>query len=98
MLILLYYLTQNPSFADQIKPIMGQLNDSKKMFDFIKDLSKFQDLFNLFKSPEKEEEKKPAPCNPPEEKKEEEKKEQSPTKGIANEFIQQKLEEYFSHR
>ena len=50
--------------------------------------NKFQDLFNLFKSPEKEEEKKPTPCNPSEEKKEEEKKEQSPTKGIANEFIQ----------
>lgn len=100
MLILLYYLSQNPSFADGLKPILSQLNDSKKMFDFLKDLSQFQDLFSLFngKTDEKKEEKKEAPREPPKEKEKEQEKKQSPTKGIANEFIEQKLEEYFSRR
>lgn len=94
MLILLYYLSQNPSFTNDLKPILSQLNDSKKMFDFLKDLSQFQDLFSLFNG--KTEQKKEEHHEPPKEKEQE--KSQSPTKGIANEFIEQKLEEYFSRR
>ena len=93
MLILLYYLSQDPSFADKIKPLLTQLNDSKKMLDFLKDLNGFQDIFSAFNSTQKKDEEKP-----PEEPKKEEKKTQSPTRGIANDFIEQKLEEYFSRR
>ncbi|MBQ9729573.1 MAG: hypothetical protein IJV80_02055 [Clostridia bacterium] len=99
VLILLYYLSQNPDFPDKIKPFLTQLNDSKKMLDFLGDLSKFQNLFSSLKTENKTEE--PAPDgahepvqNPPPPPEKE--KSQSPTKGIANEFIEGKLEEYFS--
>ena len=81
ILVLLYYLSQNPDFSESIKPIMNQIKDSEQMLRFLKDLSNFAETFNF-----KNKEQKPeAPADKKEEKKE---NPQSPTSGIADEFIQ----------
>ncbi len=91
MLVLFYYLSQNPDFAESVKPLMGQLKDSEQMLSFLNDLSKFSQTFSTFQTNEKQEKSETAP--PP---KQEEKKEspQSPTSGIADQFIQGILESY----
>ncbi len=93
MLVLFYYLSQNPDFAESVKPIMGQLKDSEQMLAFLNDLSKFSQTFSTFQSsatppPPKSEQ-------PQTEKKEETKENpQSPTSGIADQFIQNILDSY----
>ncbi len=91
ILVLLYYLSQNEDFAESVKPLMCKIKDSEQMLCFLNDLSKFTQTFSTFKSepPRREE--------PP--KKEECKKEpQSPTAGIADEFIQTILDSYFQKK
>ena len=71
---------------------MAQLKDSEQMLSFLKDLSKFSETFSTFKNEPKKQDstqKKPPP-------KEEAKKEspQSPTTGIADDFIQKILDSY----
>ncbi len=90
MLVLLYYLSQNPNFAESMKPLMGQLKNSEQMLGFLNELSQFTQTFSAFQNQKKKEE--PPPKEEPEEKKE--KEPQSPTSGIADEFIQQILEGY----
>ncbi len=86
ILVLLYYLSQNADFAESVKPLMCKLKDSEQMLCFLNDLSKFTETFSTFKG----EAKKEAP------KREEDKKTpQSPTAGIADEFIQTILDGYF---
>ena len=96
MLVLLYYLSQNPNFAESMKPLMGQLKNSEQMLGFLNELSQFTQTFSAFQNQKKKED--PAPKDHPEKKEEkEEKKEkepQSPTSGIADDFIQQILEGY----
>ena len=90
MLVLLYYLSQNPDFPESVKPLMGQLKNSQQMLSFLNDLSKFSETFSTFKSDkqtEKEEKKNS-------EQKKDEKDPQSPTLGIADEFIQNILDSY----
>lgn len=93
ILVLFYYLSQNPSFSDSVKPLMEKLKDSEEMLRFLKDLSNFSQAFggmpNANKTPPQKE-KEPTP-------KKEEKKESpaSPTAGIADEFIQSLLDNYF---
>lgn len=100
MLVLLYCLSQDPKFAESLKPLMGQLKNSQQMLSFLNDLSRFTQTFSTLNGqpcpppkPEKEEK-----GEPPNEKKEDcnTKKEepQSPTAGIADDFIQQILEGY----
>lgn len=94
ILVLLYYLSQNPAFAESVKPLMNQIKDSQQMLNFLNDLSKFSQTFGAF-SGNKETEKKADDCKQEEEKKDENKKTpQSPTQGIADEFIQNILESY----
>ena len=88
ILVLLYYLSQNPDFSESIKPIMNQIKDSEQMLSFLKDLSHFAETFN-FKS--KEQASESASTN----KKEEKENPQSPTVGIADDFIQNMLDNYF---
>ena len=84
ILVLLYYLSQNADFAESVKPLMAQIKDSEQMLSFLNDLSKFTQTFSAFKAPP-DEQKQP----PQDEKKTQETKEpQSPTSGIADEFIQ----------
>ncbi len=91
MLVLLYYLSQNPDFAASVKPLMSQLKDSEQMLSFLKDLSKFSDTFSAFKAePQTTQKKENAP--PMDEMNE--KKPSSPTEGIADDFIQKILDSY----
>lgn len=90
-MIMLYYLTQNADFEKTVKPLMASLKDSEQMLGFLKELSKFSDLFS---APPNTETKKPEPTQ---DKKEDEKKEKpsAPTDGFANDFIRECLEKYF---
>lgn len=94
-MVLLYYFSQNPDFAESVKPLMAKLKDSEQMLRFLNDLSKFTQTFSTFQSPTKDCEEPPKkqetpPC------KEENKNPQSPTAGIADEFIQQILDGYLN--
>jgi len=94
MLVLLYYLSQNPSFAESVKPLMAQIKDSQQMLSFLNDLSKFSQTFSAFKfdpPPKKEE---PSAEKPHPEPPKEEKTPQSPTENIADAFIQNILDSY----
>ena len=86
MLVLLYYLSQNPDFSESVKPLMAKLKDSEQMLTFLKDLSNFSQTFSTFKT---EAPKKEAPP-----KSDEKENPQSPTEGIADEFIQSILDSY----
>lgn len=96
MLVLFYYLSQNPDFAKSVQPLMGQLKDSEQMLNFLKDLSKFSQTFSSVKT----EPQKDAKKENPQQDKEPEKKEtpQSPTAGIADEFIQNILDSYLNKK
>ena len=103
MLVLLYYLSQNPDFPERVKPLMGQLKNSQQMLGFLNDLSNFSKTFGGFNSQNESEQKeapnpkKEAACDDKkkeDEEKKDEKNPQSPTKGIADDFIEQILESY----
>ncbi len=91
MLVLLYYLSQNPDFAASVKPLMAQLKDSEQMLSFLKDLSKFSDTFSAFRSPPKT---PPKQENAPPMDETNKKDPPSPTSGIADDFIQKILDSY----
>lgn len=87
MLLILFYLSQNPKFIDAVKPISEKLKNSEEMLRFIKDLSNFSDLFG-------------SSCPPPPPEKDDNKENEketprSPTQGIADEFIEKCLSDYF---
>jgi hypothetical protein len=99
LLVLLYYLSQNPNFTQSVKPLMEQLKNSEQTLKFLNDLAKFNQTFQTGKTNDYS-------CNQ-EEKKDEKKREDfsqsneknanpspSPTAGIADEFIQQILDGY----
>jgi hypothetical protein len=90
MLLILFYLSQNPEFINAVKPISEKLKNSEEMLRFMKDLSRFSELFGSFSSAAPP----PPPCD---EKKKDEKKEppRSPTGGIADDFIEKCLSDYF---
>lgn len=92
MLVLFYYLSQNPDFAESVKPLMSQIKDSEQMLRFLNDLSSFTKTFSTF---QKQADEKPKHEEKSEPKKEDKKENpQSPTSGIADEFIQNILESY----
>ena len=109
-MVLLYYLSQNPAFAESVKPLMGQLKDSEQMLNFLNDLSKFSGAFGNFSGNSAAQKKDAAQqeqsCDKKAEKdnfykdnegssaQEDKKSPQSPTVGIADEFIQNILESY----
>ncbi|MFR1982606.1 MAG: hypothetical protein ACLS4Z_01930 [Christensenellaceae bacterium] len=106
MLMLLYFLAQNPDFPESVKPLMGKLKNSEEMLKFLNDLSRFSEMFSLFQKQGKEKDKTPPPPPPPKGEKAEpaappppeKEKPQSPTSGIADEFIEQCLERYFKKK
>ncbi len=87
MLVLLYYLSQNADFSESVKPLMSKIKDSEQMLCFLNDLSNFTKTFSTLKTEPPKEEKHTA-------EKRDEKKPQSPTQGIADEFIQNILDSY----
>ena len=89
ILVLLYYLSQNPAFAESVKPLMSQIKDSQQMLNFLNDLSKFSQTFGVFSGSKEDPKKEPQP-----EKNENKKTSESPTQGIADDFIQNILESY----
>ena len=123
ILVLLYYLSQNPAFAESVKPLMGKIKDSEQMLNFLNDLSKFSSAFSCFSGNDTAP-KPNADCKdgaPPNGKKadayqnggtyapstatgenpsadKEEKSPQSPTAGIADEFIQNILDSYLKKK
>ena len=88
MLLVLFYLSQNPEFINAVKPISEKLKNSEEMIRFIKDLSHFSEIFGSCAT---------STSPPSSEKKTDEKKEnpQSPTHGIADELIEKCLSDYF---
>ncbi len=98
MLVLLYYLSQNENFAESVKPLMCKIKDSEEMLRFLNDLSKFTQTFSPLKQ-ELQKSPPPPPKEPRAGKEEENKKNpQSPTAGIADEFIQNILESYLQKK
>lgn len=104
ILVLLYYFSQNPQFAESVKPLMAELKNSQQMLCFLEDLSKFTQTFSAFQSQKKEPcnpQDKPhehTPCNDDKHAEKEKEKPQSPTQGIADEFIEQLLNQYLTKR
>ena len=101
MLVLLYYLSQNPNFPESVKPLMGQLKNSEQMLGFLNDLSRFTQTFSAFQQAPPPQEKRQEACKegPATEHGHQEKKApQSPTSGIADAFIQEMLESYLKKR
>ena len=94
ILVLLYYLSQNPDFSESVRPLMAKLKNSEQMLSFLKDLSNFSQTFNTFKCDGKKEETDKSQTPPKTEKE----KPQSPTEGIADEFIQSILDSYLKQR
>ena len=98
VLILLYYLSQNPDFTESVKPLMDKLKNSEQMLCFLKDLSKFSQTFSSVQTAPCDKKEAPKPqesapsCNETEKK-----NPQSPTQGIADEFIQNMLDNYFKN-
>ncbi|MBR2646888.1 MAG: hypothetical protein IKD47_04980 [Clostridia bacterium] len=51
ILVLFYYLSQNPDFSESVKPLMSKLKDSEQMLGFLNDLSKFTQTLGAFQTP-----------------------------------------------
>ena len=119
ILVLLYYLSQNPHFAESVQPLMSKIKDSEQMLNFLKDLSKFSEAFGGFSCAGKSannpsqsgantHQAPPTAANTPQTdtvppnpqeysgNAENKKSPQSPTAGIADEFIQNILESYLN--
>ena len=94
ILVLFYYLSQNADFAESVKPLMNQLKDSEQMLKFLNDLSKFSETFSAFKPNEQPKQETPPPPPKQEDKSDKKENPQSPTSGIADEFIQSILDSY----
>ena len=62
MLMLLYFLAQNPDFPESVKPLMGKLKNSEEMLKFLNDLSRFSEMFSLFQKQGKD--RAATPCVP----------------------------------
>ena len=69
---------------------MEKLKNSEQMLGFLKDLSTFTQTFNTFQGGKKPE--------PPTHEKTEKENPQSPTEGIADDFIQNILNSYLKQR
>lgn len=95
ILVLLYYLSQNPDFAESVKPLMSQIKNSQQMLSFLNDLSKFSQTFSTFKSEPCAEQTAAPPAG--EKKPPNDKTPQSPTAGIADDFIQNILDSYLKN-
>ena len=100
MLVLLYYLSQNPDFPESVKPLMSSLKNSEQMLGFLNELSRFTQTFSTFQNfaPKKETDRSEKAEKSDKNESEEKKASQSPTSGIADAFIQEMLENYLKKR
>ena len=99
ILILLYYFSQKPDFLDNVKPLMEKLKSSEQLLSFLKDLSKFSEVFGYAsaKSDKNPSQEKPLHDNEQAKTEENKKTPQSPTQGIADDFIQSLLDNYLKN-
>lgn len=95
MLLLLYCLSQNPDFPESVKPLMAQLKNSEQMLGFLNELSDFTKTFSTFSQTKQAETPKGDNCGKSTEPKQ--KTSASPTAGIANDFIEQILQNYLNN-
>lgn len=100
MLIILYYLSQNPDFERSVKPLLSELKNSEQALKFLEELSQFSKLFSSFQNKKdggRDEFKgaSTASATPKEEPKSKNENESSPTSGIADGFIEELLQKYF---
>ena len=101
VLLMLYYLSQNPDFLAKVQPLMGEMKNSQELLKFITDLSKFAALFSQSEKGGNHPPQKPAPSpssTPPKQPEADKKTPASQTNGIADDFIQNLLEKYFQKR
>ena len=96
-LFLLYYLSQKPKLLDSLKPIAQMLKNSEESLKFLEDLKAFTSIFEGAGSsttPKNEDEKqeKSETETPPENE-----NRQSPFQDIADEFLQQYLDDYLKN-
>ena len=100
MLLLLYCLSQNPDFPQSVKPLMAQLKNSEQMLHFLNELSDFTKTFSTFSQAKKSETSKSEKCEKSEKSEKCDEPKQKPsasaTAGIANDFIEQILQNYLS--
>lgn len=101
MLVLMYYLSQNPNFAESVKPLMGQLKNSEHMLRFLNDLSNFTQTFSTFQNAQPQKNEKTDKKNDgnatdanKQTENDDKKTPQSPTAGIADDFIEKILQGY----
>ncbi len=103
VLLMLYYLSQNSDFLSRVQPLMGEMKNSQELLKFITDLSKFAAIFSQNGGSRDENkpkaEEKPSPCQSDKTTPSQETKTPaSSTSGIADDFIQKCLENYFKKR
>ena len=106
ILALLYHLSQNPDFSESVKPLMDKIKNSEQMLRFLTDLSRFSETFSSVQNNScGATDKKKTEHKPHDEQKKappsdeaENKNPQSPTKGIADEFIQNILDSYLKNQ
>ena len=102
ILIILYYLSQNPDFERSVKPLLGELKNSEQALKFLEELSQFSRLFSSLQSKEETKGDKPSgepkqeqPSPSPSASQTEKQQAPSPTAGIADGFIEELLSKYF---
>ena len=110
VLIMLYYLSQNPDFERSVKPLLGELKNSEQALKFLEELSQFSHLFSAFNNKKdggmsaSNTKTAPEPSNTQPSYKQEQSHEEpnskstesnSPTAGIADGFIEELLSKYF---
>lgn len=112
-LFCLYYLSQHPDFPEAMKPLLSSLKNSEEMLKFMNELSNFSEMFS-FLTPKNNTENNsqttqsqatnPTPPTSktdtptPKNEKEQEKNPSTATEGIADEFIERCLQNYFKNR
>ena len=102
ILIILYYLSQNPDFERSVKPLLGELKNSQQALNFLEELSQFSKMFSLFgtgkgggASTSKDNNTPPKQEHATAEKEPQPQAQASPTAGIADGFIEDLIAKYF---
>ena len=98
ILVLLYYLSQNPDFLARVKPLMGEIKNSQELLKFITDLSKFSSVFSGSTQGQPAQSPPPPPKADAPKCEDNKKSPAAQTSGIADDFIQKCLENYFKKR
>ena len=113
-LFCLYYLSQHPDFPQTMKPLLSSLKNSEEALRFLNELSHFSEMFSLFNPKKGETPSQQNSSSPPQQpdhtptkpqnptttttENNQEKNSSTATQGIADEFIERCLQNYFKNR